>query len=90
MKYRTPARATPCDCTSTSSSTSTSGSRSTSTSTSTLTKTPLRSVSDVAALLGVHPKTVRRLIKRGELVARRIGRSVRVSERDLQAYLDRC
>ncbi len=61
-----------------------------STSTSASEAAPLRSVSDVAALLGVHTRTVRRLIMRGELVARRIGRSVRVSERDLQAYLERC
>lgn len=50
----------------------------------------LRSVTEVAELLGVHPRTVRRLIDRGDLAALRIGRSRRVSEQDLQAYLGRC
>jgi excisionase family DNA binding protein len=51
---------------------------------------PLRSVAEVAELLGVHPKTAWRLVDRGDLAALRIGRSRRVSERDLQAYLARC
>lgn len=51
---------------------------------------PMRSVDEVATRLGVHPRTVRRLIARGELIAHRIGGSVRISERDLQVYLARC
>jgi len=52
--------------------------------------TPLRSVADVADLLGVHPRTVRRLIAAGDLAAHRIGRSVRISDGDLRSYLARC
>ncbi len=51
---------------------------------------PLRSVADVAELLDVHPRTVRRLIAAGGLTAHRIGGVVRVSDHDLRAYLDRC
>jgi excisionase family DNA binding protein len=51
---------------------------------------PLRTIRAVAGLLGVHERTVHRLIARGELAAHRIGRGVRVSEADLRAYLDRC
>lgn len=51
---------------------------------------PLRSVSDVATQLAVSERTVRRLIAAGDLVPLRIGRSVRVAEHELQAYLARC
>jgi excisionase family DNA binding protein len=44
-------------------------------------------VSDTSLRLGVSTKTVRRLIADGSLHAHRIGRSVRVSEEDLRAYL---
>jgi excisionase family DNA binding protein len=40
-------------------------------------------VAEVAVRLDVSPKTVRRMIDRGELHAHRIGRLVRVSERSL-------
>ena len=50
---------------------------------------PLRSVADVAVLLGVSTRTVRRLIAGGDLLAHRIGRSLRISEADLNAYLER-
>jgi excisionase family DNA binding protein len=41
----------------------------------------------VAERLSVSVKTVRRLVERGELVAHRIGRAVRVSEDDLRRYI---
>lgn len=50
----------------------------------------MRSVNEVASRLGVHPRTVRRLIAAGDLIAHRIGRSIRVSDHDLQTYLSRC
>ena len=49
--------------------------------------TPLHSVEQVAAILGVSTKTVRRLIGRGDLLPHRIGGSVRVSDADLRSYL---
>lgn len=41
----------------------------------------------VAERLGVSTRTVRRWIKRGELVAHRFGSAVRVADRDLLAFL---
>lgn len=46
-------------------------------------------VAEVAELLGVCERTVRRLIAGGELRHHRIGHAVRVSEADLRAYLER-
>ena len=50
--------------------------------------TPLRDVAETAKLLYVSKKTVRRLIASGALVAHRVGRSVRVSDTDLRAFLN--
>jgi excisionase family DNA binding protein len=47
----------------------------------------LLAVSEVAALLQVSPKTVRRWIERRELRTHRLGRQLRVSEEDLAAFL---
>ena len=47
----------------------------------------LFSVADVADRLGVSEKTVRRMLDRSDLPAHRIGRLLRVSESDLDAYL---
>ena len=44
---------------------------------------------DVAQALGVNPRTVRRWIKAGKLVVHRIGRVVRISPADLEAFLDK-
>jgi excisionase family DNA binding protein len=44
-------------------------------------------VAEVAVRLDVSPKTVRRMIDRGDLRAHRIGRLVRVGERSLANYL---
>jgi excisionase family DNA binding protein len=46
-------------------------------------------IGQVAEGLGVSKRTVRRLIARRELVACRLGRSVRVHPDDLAAYVDR-
>jgi len=41
----------------------------------------------VAEVLSVSDRTVRRWIDRGELVAHRFGRNVRIAETDLKAFL---
>jgi excisionase family DNA binding protein len=46
-------------------------------------------IPQVAEGLGVSTRTVRRLIARRELVACRLGRSVRVHPDDLAAYVNR-
>lgn len=45
-------------------------------------------VAEVAGRLRVYPSTVRRLIKAGRLPAIRVGRSIRVRERDFDAYTE--
>ena len=45
------------------------------------------SVSEIAEILDVSQRTVRRWIDQGELIAHRLGRNVRVSETDLRAFL---
>lgn len=47
----------------------------------------LRSLADVADYLGVSIRTVRRLIERGELQAHRVGRSLRIQDANLAAYV---
>ena len=49
----------------------------------------LLTTADVAALLQVSTKTVRRLIDRGELGAIRIGRNVRIKPEILRALIER-
>ncbi|MBL8740661.1 MAG: helix-turn-helix domain-containing protein [Myxococcales bacterium] len=49
----------------------------------------LLTMHEVASTMGCSVRTVMRAIQRGELVATRIGRSVRVSVDDLRAYLGR-
>jgi len=44
-------------------------------------------VGDIALQLNVSPRTVHRWIANRQLVVHRIGRSVRVSEADLKAFL---
>lgn len=48
---------------------------------------PLLTVAEVADLFRVSSMTVYRLIRNGDLPAVRVGRSYRVREDDLQAYL---
>ena len=47
----------------------------------------LLTVDEIAERLGVCSKTIRRWITRNELPAHRLGRSVRVAEDDLIAFL---
>lgn len=46
-------------------------------------------VQEVAEAMRVSNMTVYRLIQSGELVATRVGRSYRIRERDVDAYLTR-
>jgi excisionase family DNA binding protein len=48
----------------------------------------LLSIEQVASLLSVSTKTVRRLIEREQLHFHRVGRVIRVSREDLRAYLN--
>ena len=48
---------------------------------------PLLTVQDVAAILAVSAKTVRRWIAAGELPVHRLGRSIRISDADLQLFI---
>jgi excisionase family DNA binding protein len=47
----------------------------------------MRDVDAVARRLNVSPKTVRRMINRGELPVHRIGKLVRISDDDLVEYV---
>lgn len=47
-------------------------------------------VSDVSTRLKVSERTAYRLISNGDLDAHRVGGSLRVSESDLEYYLNRC
>lgn len=49
----------------------------------------LLTVGEVAALMRVSNMTVYRLIRAGDLLAARVGRSYRIRRRDLDAYLSR-
>ena len=49
----------------------------------------MMSVKQIALQVGVSIKTVRRWIERRELHCHRLGRSIRVSEDDLIAFLNR-
>jgi excisionase family DNA binding protein len=44
---------------------------------------------EVAERLKVHPRTVNRLLERGELVGYKVANQWRISEEDFQAYLAR-
>ena len=48
---------------------------------------PLLTISEVAEVCRVSTRTVRRWIKRGEMAAHRLGRQVRISEKDLKIFL---
>lgn len=47
----------------------------------------LLTVAQVAEALQLHPQTIRKMIARGEIPATRIGRSVRVDELELTAFV---
>ena len=46
-------------------------------------------IAAVAALLAVSVRTVRRWIRRGDLVAHRFGMAVRIADSDLRAFIAR-
>lgn len=50
--------------------------------------TELYTVQQVAEKFEVHPETIRRLAKKGELPAKKIGNEWRFTEADLQAFLE--
>jgi excisionase family DNA binding protein len=52
--------------------------------------TALLDVKQAANLLAVSTRTIRRLIARGELQSRRVGRQLRLKEDDLRTYLLKC
>ena len=52
------------------------------------TELQLLTVPEVAAVLAVHPKTVRRLVASGELIAVKIGAAVRVRWTDIDAFVE--
>jgi excisionase family DNA binding protein len=62
-------------------------SRTTSTGTQTRPVTRLRTIDEVAELLNVSPRSVRRFIVSGALPAHRLGRLVRIADPDLAAFL---
>lgn len=45
-------------------------------------------VNQIAKMFNMHPKTIRRYIQKGSLVAKKIGKEWRVLESDLKAFLD--
>lgn len=47
----------------------------------------MHTAEEIAKMLRVSPKTVYRLIERGEIVAHKIGGQFRVSDSDLQDFL---
>lgn len=47
---------------------------------------PFLTAEEAAKLLGLHPKTVRRMIREGRLRATRIGKSYRILESDLAQF----
>jgi excisionase family DNA binding protein len=48
---------------------------------------PFYSVAEVADLLGVNKRTIRRWIDQGNLVAHRFGRQLRISRADLETFV---
>ncbi|WP_460452501.1 helix-turn-helix domain-containing protein [Alsobacter sp. SYSU BS001988] len=50
----------------------------------------LLTVEDAAAMLQVDPRTIRRLVQRGELAAIRIGRLVRIEPGALRVFVSNC
>jgi excisionase family DNA binding protein len=49
--------------------------------------TQLRTIDETAELLNISPRTVRRYVDSGELPVHRFGRSVRISNDDIAAFL---
>jgi excisionase family DNA binding protein len=55
------------------------------------TKSPMRfyTIAQVADLLAVSPRSVRRWVASEELLAHKFGRQVRIAEIDLRAFVER-
>lgn len=49
---------------------------------------PVLDVSSVACILGITNRTVRKLIKRGDLIAIKVGRLFRIPKSNLIVYLE--
>jgi excisionase family DNA binding protein len=49
---------------------------------------PLYTVDETARYLKLHPQTVRKMIRRGDLKSTAVGMRVRVRASDIRAYLD--
>jgi excisionase family DNA binding protein len=49
----------------------------------------LYSVREVAALLAVHPETIRRLVREGRIEAVRVGRVLRIEAHEVDRFLVR-
>ncbi len=50
--------------------------------------TKLHTIAEVADSLGISARSVRRLVASGALSAHRLGRLIRISDRDLATFLD--
>ncbi len=50
----------------------------------------LYSVTEIAKLLKVSPRTVRRWIEKGNLTAHRFGRQIRITDSDLVTFIRQC
>ena len=48
---------------------------------------PLMTIGETAAILRLAPRTIRRMIKRGELDVVRIGRSIRIRREDIRQII---
>jgi len=48
---------------------------------------PLMTISETAAILRLAPRTIRRMIKRGELNSVKIGRSIRIRLQDVRQII---
>jgi excisionase family DNA binding protein len=51
---------------------------------------PLFTVAEIAKLLKVSTKSVRRWIEAGDLIAHRLGRQLRITESDLSTFIKQC
>ena len=49
---------------------------------------PLYTINETAEYLKLHPQTVRRMIRRGDLQTTAVGMRVRIKASDIRAYLD--
>ena len=49
---------------------------------------PLYTINETAEYLKLHPQTVRRMIRRGDLKTTAVGMRVRIKASDIRAYLD--